>query len=86
MISTPPSEQAKLYEKIESMTEIQREVFHHFGQGMGCRSIARKMFRSHKTIESHIESIGRILNIHGEDRGLRIAVLSCEHRLASGGA
>ena len=65
-----------LAERLNALTRREREVLALVGQGYSLPDIARKLYRSLKTIESHRLSLGRKLEVSNRVELARIAIQS----------
>lgn len=70
-----------LIQRAARLTPREREVWQAVGEGLRVADIARKLFRSERTIEKHRESIGRKLGIG--DR-LPLAIAWARHEAMQG--
>jgi DNA-binding NarL/FixJ family response regulator len=69
-----PGQPTRLQDPLEELSDRELEVFHMIGQGKPTREIARQLFLSPKTIESHRMSIKTKLNLKSATELVRYAI------------
>lgn len=70
-----PNNLGREYEmsKLHLLSQREWDVFHHIGKGLSTREIAKQLFLSCKTIESHRINIKQKLDCSSKDRLISIA-------------